>query len=139
MKKPPFEFVLEALEPFELKIKPMFGAYGVYHDSKILMILRKKTPSDLDTGIWFGIPDELINDIKAEFPILQNLTLFGTPPTAWQVLRESEVDFEETALQLCSLMKKKDKRIGRIPKPKPLKKKKPFSPPERIKTKKKKK
>ena len=70
-----------------------------------------------------------------EFPILKDLTLFGTPPTAWQVLRESELEFEETVFTICALIKKNDKRIGRIPKMKPLKKKK-FSPPIRIKVKK---
>lgn len=124
MKTPPFEFVLDALEPLELRIKPMFGAYGVYHEDKILMILRKKEKIDKDTGIWFGIPDEFVQEIKKQFPVLKNLTLFGKPPTAWQVLRESDPEFEETALTFCDLIKKKDDRIGRIPKSKPIKKKK---------------
>ena len=128
MKKPPYEFVLDALDPLELRIKPMFGAHAIYHEDKILLILRKKSLTDKDTGVWFGIPDEFILDIKKAFPVLKDLTLFGTPPTAWQVLRESAPEFEETVFALCELIKKKDQRIGRIPKPKPLKKKKMVIP-----------
>ena len=128
MKKPPFEFALEALDPLELRIKPMFGAHAVYHEDKILMILRKKAQSDSDTGIWFGIPDECVLEIKNEFPMLKNLTLFGTPPTSWQVLRESDPEFEETVFALCKLILKQDPRLGRVPKPKPFKKKKMVIP-----------
>jgi hypothetical protein len=128
MKKPPYEFVLDALEPLELRIKPMFGAYAVYHADKILMILRKKAKADNDTGVWFGLPDEHIVEIKKEFPILKDLTLFGKSPTAWQVLRESELEFEETIQTFCKLIKKGDHRIGRIPKPKPIKKKSKIVP-----------
>jgi hypothetical protein len=128
MKKPPYEFVLDALEPLELRVKPMFGAYAVYHADKILMILRKKANADKDTGVWLGIPDEFVLEIKKEFPILKDLTLFGTRPTAWQVLRESELEFEETVQAFCKLIKKGDHRIGRIPKPKPIKKKSKIVP-----------
>lgn len=106
----------------------MFGACAVYHEDKILMILRKKEKSDRDTGVWLGIPDQFIQEIKNNFPILKDLTLFGSPPTAWQVLRESEPEFEETALAFCGLIKKKDERIGRIPKPKPIRKKSQIVP-----------
>ena len=120
----PFEFILEALERLDLNIKPMFGAYGVYLEGKILFILRKKDKQDLDTGMWLCIPDDLVVEVKKEFPILKDLTLFGKSPTAWQVLRETDPDFEEAALKFCELIKKRDPRIGRIPKVKAFKKKK---------------
>ena len=69
MKKAPYEFVLNALESLDLQIKPMFGAFAVLHGDTILMILRRKAPSDSDTGVWFGVPDEFVLEIKAEFPI----------------------------------------------------------------------
>ena len=115
MKKPPYEFALKALAPLETQFKPMFGATAVFHGHhKALMILRKKTPADQNTGVWIGIQDEFIADIKNEFPMLKDLTLFGTPPTPWQVVRESEAGFEETVLKFCALIKKEDPRIGRI-------------------------
>jgi len=118
MKKPPYEFALKALAPLETQFKPMFGATAVYHGHQVLMILRKKTPADQNSGVWFGIQDESISEIKNEFPMLKDLTLFGTPPTPWQVMRESEAEFEATVLKLCALIKKGDQRIGRTLKPK---------------------
>ena len=41
-KSPPYDFILEALGNAVTAIKPMFGAYGIYRNEKILMILRKK-------------------------------------------------------------------------------------------------
>lgn len=123
-KKVPFEFVLDEFSGMDLRVKPMFGAYGVYIGNKIIFVLRKKEKMDFDTGIWVGIPDDCILEMKEKFPVLQNLTLFGKPPTAWQVLRETELEFEEIAFALCKLIKKGDPRIGRIPKLR-LKKRKP--------------
>ena len=134
MKKPPYEFVLEALAPLELRIKPMFGAYAVYHQQKIMLILRKKSLTDLDTGVWVGIPEDCVAEMKQAYPGLKDLTLFGTPPTSWQVLRETNPEFEETVDALCVLIKKGDPRIGRIPKAKSLKKKK-IVIPKKIKVK----
>lgn len=117
-KRPPFDFILDALDPLELHIKPMFGAYGVYLDEKILFILYKKEGAKEDSGIWLGIPNEFILEFKNRFPSLKDLTLFGKPPTAWQVLRETDPDFEELAIKMAELIKKRDPQIGRIPKAK---------------------
>ena len=115
MKKPPYTFVVDVLKPLGIRYEPMFGAHAICQGSKVLVILRKKASADLDTGVWFGIPDEFVSDIKNEFPILKNITLFGEPPTVWQVIRESEPEFKETVLALCQLILKYDQRIGRIP------------------------
>ena len=122
-KRPPFEFIIDELGDWVTAIKPMFGAYGLYHDDKILMILRKKEKFDNDTGIWLAIPDGSHDSIKKTLPELRDLEMFGTSPTAWQVVGEEVENFEEVALKICDLILKNDKRIGRIPK-KNLKKKK---------------
>ncbi len=134
MKKAPYEFVLNALKSIEIQIKPMFGAFAVLNGDTILMILRRKGPADLDTGVWFGVPDEYVLDIKTEFPILKDIVQFGTVPTPWQVVRESEPSFKEFVLNFCNLILKKDKRIGRILKAKTPGKKK-LVIPKKIKVK----
>lgn len=128
MKKAPFGFTLDALVSLDVEIKPMFGAYAVFHGDLILMILRKKSQADLDTGVWFGIPDEHIADVKKSFPVFQNVNLMGSPPTVWQVVRESEKDFKEIVLNFCHLILKQDPRFGRLHKAKALKKKKMVIP-----------
>lgn len=115
-KRPPYDFILEELGDVVTNIKPMFGAYGIYRDHQILMILRKKEKFDNDTGMWLGVVSEHVPNIKKEIPELRDLEMFGEGPTAWQVLGEDLENFEEVALQICELIKKKDPRIGRTPK-----------------------
>lgn len=123
-KSPPYDFILEALGPAVTAIKPMFGAYGIYRNEKILMILRKKEKFDNDTGMWLALPDDFVVEVKNEIPELRDLEMFGTGPTAWQVLGEDLENFEEVALHICDLILAKDKRIGRTPKNKLKTKKK---------------
>ncbi len=115
-KLPPYPFILEELGDIVTSIKPMFGAYGIYREHQILMILRKKEKFDNDTGIWLGVVDGEQSSIKKDIPELRDLEMFGPGPTAWQVLGEDMDNFEEVALQICELIKRKDKRIGRTPK-----------------------
>ncbi len=128
MKKAPFPFILDALASLDLQIKPMFGAHALFKGGLILMILRKKTTPDSDTGIWFAFPDEHIADVKKEFPVLKNIGYFGSSPASWQIVRESEENFEGIVLSFCELILKNDPRFGRIHKAKPPKKKKMVIP-----------
>src|SRR6476646_5232426 len=97
-KLPPYGFILEELGDIVTGIKPMFGAYGIYRDHQILMILRKKEKFDNDTGIWLGVVDGQRESLRQEIPELRDLELFGPGPTAWQVVGEELVHFEEIAL-----------------------------------------
>lgn len=115
-KRPPYDFILEELGDIVTSIKPMFGAYGIYRDHQILMILRKKEKFDNDTGMWLGVVDGCVPDIQKDIPELRDLEMFGTGPTAWQVLGEDISNFEEVAIQICDLIKRRDPRIGRTPK-----------------------
>lgn len=115
-KRPPYDFILEELGDIVTDIKPMFGAFGIYRDGQILMILRKKEKFDSDTGLWLGVAPGYVPAIQKEIPELRDLEMFGTGPTAWQVLGEDVSNFEEVAIQICDLIKKRDPRIGRTPK-----------------------
>lgn len=115
-KRPPYDFILEELGEHVTAIKPMFGAFGIYRDHQILMILRKKEKFDNDTGMWLGVVDEFVNEVKKEIPELRDLQMFGTSPTAWQVLGEDLSNFEEVALQICEMIRRRDPRLGRTPK-----------------------
>lgn len=115
-KRPPFDFVLEELAGIVTDIKPMFGAFGIYRDNQILMILRHKDDYVADNGMWVGIPDESILDLKKEISELRDLQMFGSSPTAWQVVGEDLENFEEVCLCICELIRRRDRRIGRTPK-----------------------
>ena len=122
-KRPPYEFILEELADVVTDIKPMFGAYGLYRGHDILMILRKKEKFDNDSGLWLAVVNGYYDSVRKDIPELRDLEMFGPGPTSWQVLGEDLVNFEETALNICELIKAKDPRIGRTPKARMKKKK----------------
>lgn len=113
-KKIPFEFIIEELYSIEPKVKPFFGAYGIYKNETILFILRKKEEHADDNGIWVATFKEHHESLKKEFPFLQNIGLLGGD-TNWLNLPEDYDTFEEDAIRLCELVKSNDSRIGRIP------------------------
>jgi len=94
----------------------MFGCTAVYVASKIVLVLRKKEASDQDTGVWVCIPDEHVAAMKERYRMLRGVSFFEDPNSAWQVLHESDPAFEDTALELCSMIKKGTPLIGRVPK-----------------------
>ena len=116
-KKPvPFDFVLDELSGLEVHTRPMFGCTAIYVGEKIMLVLRKKEKSDIDTGIWVCIPDEHVVEVKKEFPVLRGVSFFEDPNSAWQTLHESVPEFEEIAFEICGMIRKRDPRIGRVPK-----------------------
>ena len=72
--------------------------------------------------MWLALPDHSIKEMKNIITELRDLEMFGTSPTAWQVIGEDISNFEEVCLQICEMIRKRDPRIGRTPKTK-LKKK----------------
>ncbi len=114
-KSPPYEFVLEDLADIITTIKPMFGAYGIYREDQILMILRKKDKTDKDTGMWVAVVNGEVESLKKQIPELRDLEMFGPGPTSWQVVGEDLIHFEEICIKICDLIRNKDLRIGRTP------------------------
>lgn len=123
-KRPPFDFILEELADVITDIKPMFGAFGLYRQHQILMILRQRGKNDKADGIWVAIEDGHRESLRQSIPELRDLELFGEGPTHWQVLGDDLENFEEVAIQICEMIKNRDIRIGRTPKAR-MKKSKP--------------
>ncbi len=115
-KSPPFEFVLELLEPISPQVRPMFGCHALYVDEKILVILREKPTEKRDNGVWIATVPEHHESLKKDFPTLRSIELFGSSQaTTWQNLPVSSPDFENDVTRLCKMILKKDPRIGKIP------------------------
>ncbi len=89
-----------------------------------MLILRKKEKDPENDGIWVATSIDRHESLRPVLPSMRAIPLFGPGETAWQWLPESDVRFEEDALTACSLILKKDSRIGRIPKRKAPKKQK---------------
>ncbi|MES2284346.1 MAG: hypothetical protein V4547_01575 [Bacteroidota bacterium] len=115
-KTVPFNFVIENLYALDPIIKSMFGAYAIYVGNKIVLILRDK--KDEDSGVWIATTAEHHTSLKKDFPSMRSIKVFGPGESGWQVLPMDDDDFESSVNQVCDLILKGDKRIGKIPKPK---------------------
>jgi hypothetical protein len=115
-KKVPYAFVLDALARGEPYTKPMFGCTGVYVGDRIVVILREKEVSKADNGVWLATTHEHHDSLRAVFPSLRSIRVFGDS-TGWQNLPAEADDFEEAALRACQLILRGDPRIGKVPKP----------------------
>ena len=114
-KRPPHEFVLDALSPLSPKTNPMFGCLAIYIGNKIMLILRDK-PGDTDNGFWLATTKDHHQSLRHEFPAMRSIGVLGKAVTGWQLLPANAPDFEQAALHACELIAARDPRIGKVPK-----------------------
>jgi hypothetical protein len=116
VKRVPFEFLLEELEPLEPWTRPMFGCHAVYIDERIFFILRDKKSPRCDDGVWVATMREHHASLRRELPSLRKVqVLAGGAETGWQVLPAEADDFEDSVLRACALVRAGDPRIGKVP------------------------
>jgi hypothetical protein len=113
----PHEFVLDAITALSPKTRTrsMFGCLAVYVEEKIVLILRDKRDKTADNGVWLATTEDHHNSLRAEFPNMRSIRVFGKNVTGWQVLPVDAPDFEEPALHACELISARDSRIGKVP------------------------
>lgn len=114
----PFEFVLDYLYPVIPIIKPMFGGHALYLGEKIILILRERKEHTEDNGVWVATEFEHHESLRKEIPSLRRIHLFGNKETVWQNIPLESDNFEKEVICTCELVKRGDKRIGKIPKSK---------------------
>jgi hypothetical protein len=115
-RKPvPHEFVLDALAALSPRTHPMFGCLAVYVDDKIVLILRDKSNSTADNGVWIATTEEHHKSLLRDFPNMRSIRVLGKKVTGWQVLPSDALDFEQAALRACELIAARDPRIGKVP------------------------
>jgi hypothetical protein len=96
----------------------MFGCHAVYIDEKIVFVLRQKGNPKCDDGVWIATTVEHHETLRAEMPSMRSISvLAGGGVTGWQVLPADSEDFEESVLCACAIVRKRDVRIGKVPKP----------------------
>jgi hypothetical protein len=122
----PFDFVFDHLLPLEVTVRPMFGLFAVYAGEKIMLILRQRKTQPEINGVWVATKKEYHKSLKKELPSLCPVTAYANVfgETEWQMLPESSDHFETAVIKVCELIVRGDPRIGRLPKPRPKKKKK---------------
>ena len=106
----PYDFALDYLYPLQTSVKKMFGNYAIYCQGKIYLATRLNEKNVNDNGIWIGTSFEHQKSLKEQFPSLCSLNTYNIKK--WLLLPVTAEDFEETAIQICELIKSGDERIG---------------------------
>jgi hypothetical protein len=99
----------------------MFGCHAIYISDKMVLILRNRKTVKKDNGVWVASTAEHHGSLKAAFPSLRPVTIFGEH-SSWRNLPADAPDFEESVLAICELILKNDMRIGKIPETKKVRK-----------------
>ncbi len=116
MRRDPFPFVLDELEPIRPRVKRAFGFTYVYLDDKLLCGLRDSRKMPSTNGLWLFTTTEHVASLGREFPDLPKRYLWRSGPKAWVILAARLEFFEEYAFKACELMVNNDRRIGRLAK-----------------------
>lgn len=103
-------------EPLESEpgfvLRSMFGAKAVYLDGKI--VLCCSAGEEPWCGLLVPTDREHHDALRTEFPALVVHSVLGK----WLYLPESAGAFERTATALVTLVRRRDPRVGVVPKPK---------------------
>ena len=70
--------------------------------------------------MWIATTRDHHDSLKKAFPSLQSISILndGAAETNWQMIPVTANDFESSVLELCQLIRRKDERIGKVPKKK---------------------
>jgi hypothetical protein len=114
--KIPFEFIMDYLYSKKVRIKPMFGCFAVYVNSKIVFILRERKEKPELNGVWVASSTQNIESLSQtlqavdrEVQLVESKKSNGT----WLLIPLQNEEFETTVIKACELVSKGDERIGK--------------------------
>ena len=114
MKRDPFPFVLDELQPIRPRVKRAFGFTYVYLDDRLLCGLRDSEKMPSTNGLWLFTTTEHVDSLGREFPDLPKRYLWRSGKKAWVILASRLEFFEEYAFKACELIVNGDRRVGRV-------------------------
>jgi hypothetical protein len=117
--KPPFPFIVEALEPLNPEVRRMFSGFSVCIGDLLVCMLRDHLKSPRDNGVWLVLSegtDPANRTLRREFPSLRKIELLGGAIGHWLLIPSDGPDFEKEAMHACDLLLRHDPRLGRVPK-----------------------
>jgi len=117
--KPPFPFVLEALEPLQPEVRRMFSGFAVYVGDLLVCMLLDHVKHPKDNGVWVVLAEGIDpgdKNLKREFPSLRKIALLGGAIGHWLVIPADGKNFESETQRFCELLLRRDPRLGRVPK-----------------------
>ncbi len=116
-REPPFDFIFDYLLPIEIEVKPFFGMFAIYANSKLLLLLRERANEPEKNGIWIATVGNGAESLKKELPGSVILFERKSRKDEWLLIPPDDDAFESSAIRLCELIVHRDPRIGKIPKP----------------------
>jgi hypothetical protein len=105
--------------PLNPEVRRMFSGFSVYLDDLLICMLRDSPKSPRDNGVWLVLSESVDpNDpgLRREFPSLRTIELLGGAIGHWLLIPSDGPNFEMEALHACDLLRRRDARLGRIPK-----------------------
>jgi hypothetical protein len=116
----PFSFALEALDPVEPIVNPMFGCYMVYVRERAVLFLCDSNRDVFEDrqGVWVATTPEHFKSLAQEFSSTRSEEHPKIGKSPWLLLPASAADFEEQVSRACELILNGDPRVGRVPKKK---------------------
>ena len=117
--KPPYPFVLEALEPLHPEVRRMFSGFAVYSGDLLVCMLLDHVKHPNDNGGWVVLAEGVDpgdKGLRREFPSLRKIAMLGGMIGHWLVIPADGPDFEGEAARFCELLLRRDARLGRVPK-----------------------
>lgn len=110
--KVPYDFILQLLYPIRPTIKKMFGCYGLYHNKRLLFLLREREERIEFNGVFIATQPQYFDALENEIHISRmEFDLDGTAHS-WLFLSEDLADFDEKIALTCNMVKAGDERIG---------------------------
>jgi hypothetical protein len=115
-----FPFVVDALAPLSIVVKPFFGGHMVYLPlpngaQRMLFMLHDNEKYPAFRGVWVATAPEHLPSLQAQFAALEPVPIGEFTDKAWRMVRADHDDFESTVTALCACIKRGDVRLGRVP------------------------
>lgn len=89
----------------------------MYVGEKIVLVLRDRPSVPRDNGVWIATVREHHETLRPELPSMRSITVLGEQSSGWQIIPKDADSFEDEVLHACALIRARDLRIGKVPKP----------------------
>ncbi len=118
--KIPYVFILDYLHPKEVKIKPMFGCFGLYVDDKIIFFLRDRKEKPELNGVWVAVGIlSYYESLAKKLPSVnqdKKLVEDKKSNNKWLLISIHDDNFETIVIKACELVLNGNEGIGKVTK-----------------------
>lgn len=111
--KIPYDFIINELYPLRPKIKKMIGCYGLFVDSKLVLLLRDRDNQPEFNGVFVATQPAYFEQLQKEIHTSHMEFDIDGVPHSYIFISEDLPVFNELVTKACNLIKAGDARIGK--------------------------